>query len=118
MRFFEASDPLASPFVGAGVELDSEALSLTSGTLSVELSSGTGAGDEADEGVDCSSSLVGTGSGSGSGSKRLSNFGDIFSTTIFACFLFLSERATAVEGDRVEVAEDTAMAGRNGVVDR
>ena len=95
---------MESPTVGAGVELDSEALSLTSGTFSVEVSSATGAGDEAVDGVDSSSDLA-----AGS-SKRRRILGDSLSTTIFACFLFLSARAAEAEGDRV-LEDDMAKGG-------
>ena len=102
---------MESPAVGAGVEFDSEALSLTSGTFSMEESSGAGAGDEADDGVDCSSDLA-----EGS-SKRRRIFGDSLRMTIFPCFLFLSARATEAEGERV-LEDDMAMnEDRNGDVE-
>jgi len=106
-RFFEASALDASPF-GAGVEFDSEALSLTSGTFNVGRSSAAGAGEDAEEVVDCSSVL-----GAGS-SKRRSNLGDSLSMTVFPCFLLLSGRA---EGDRPGVLDDeTAIMKTCGVV--
>lgn len=90
---------LASGPVGAGVELVSEALSLTSGIFKVEVSSTAGVGDGADEGDNCSSDFA-----AGS-SKRRRIFGDSLRTTIFACFLILSARADA-EGERPGVFED------------
>lgn len=98
LRFFEPS-PLefsaaSARGVGAGVEADSETLSLISGTLSVELSSTAGAGDETAEGCDRSStSRAGT-------KKRRKSFGGSLITAILDCFLFLSVRVEA-EGDRV-----------------
>lgn len=107
MRFFEGSDEFASPFEGAGVELDSEALSLISGTFKVEASSATGAGEEADDGVDSSSSLA------EGGSKRCRSLGDNLRTTTLPCFLFLSTRMAAAEGDRVVFEDEIAMAVGN-----
>ena len=55
-RFFEVS-PFAESVAGAGVELDSEALSLFSEVFTMVASSTAGAGDEATEAADCSSDL-------------------------------------------------------------
>lgn len=102
-RFLEGSEVLVSPFEGAGVELPSEALSLMSGTFNVEASSTTGAGEDAEDGVGSSSSLA------EGGSKRCRTLGDNLRITIFACFLFLSPRLVAVEGDRVVFDDETAI---------
>ena len=48
----------ASAVPGAGVEADSDALSLTSGAFSVRLPPSAGAGDEATEADDCSSDFI------------------------------------------------------------
>jgi hypothetical protein len=101
------------PFVplGAGVELDSEPLSLTFGAWSMESSSANGTGDDAREGVDPSSSFVDT------GSNCRNNFGDSLNVIIFVGFLFLSPRAIEAEGDRPFVlGVDTAIVLNDGVV--
>ena len=55
---FEFSASAASIPLGAGVEADSEALSMSSGTLEVGLASGADTGDEAAGTGDCSSDLT------------------------------------------------------------
>lgn len=107
LRFFEPS-PLefsaASTPLGAGVDADSEPLSLTSGTFKVELSSGAGAGDDATDAGDGSSDLT---------LNRRSSFDDNLRTTILDCFLFLSVR---VEADGDLVLEEDIFAGQEAVV--
>lgn len=95
-RFLEPSS-LGTSLFGAGVELDSDALSWLSGAFTVGWSSTTGAGEEADDVADGSSVLV-----AGS-SKRRSSWGDSLSTTILPCFLPLSGRA---DGERPGVLDD------------
>lgn len=104
LRFLEGSEELASPFEGAGVELDSEVLSLISVIFKAGTSSSTGAGEEADDCVDsCSSSLA------EGGSKRWRSFGEILRMTTLPCFLFLSPRAVVAAGDPVVFEDETAM---------
>lgn len=73
--FLDESVEFASPLVGPGVALDSEALSFVSEVLRIDASSAVGAGDEATDGADCSSSCV------EGGSKLLSKARDNLSTT-------------------------------------
>jgi hypothetical protein len=97
LRFFGPS-PLefsaASVPCGAGVEADSDALSLISGIFKVDLSSSAGAGDEATEAGDSSSDLTCR------ERNRRSCLGGSLNMTILLCFLFLSARVGA-EGDLV-----------------
>lgn len=106
--FLGPSAAARSEGVGAGVELDSEALSLTSGSFKGDASSSGGAGDEASDGDDCSSDLA----------ERFSNrrrsLGDNLNVTIFSCFLFLSARAIEADGDRPAVLEDDGAMGYDG----
>lgn len=101
MRFLEPSPADESAAVGAGVEAASETLSLPSGTFSMEVSSTAATGDEATEGVDCSSDF-GVGS-----AKRRRIFGDSLSMTIFSSFLLLS----VAEGDLPGVLEGDMVVG-------
>lgn len=110
MRFLEGSDELTSPLEGAGVELDSEVLSLISGTFNVGASSTTGAGEEADDGVDSGSSL-----GAEGGSKRCKSLGETLSMITLPCFLFLSPRIVVAGGDPVVFEDETAMVVAYGV---
>ena len=97
LRFFETSPfefSAASVPLGAGVDADSEALSLISGTFRVVVVSGCGAGSEVTGIGDGSSDLT------GSSWKRRRFLGESLSTTNLAFFLLLSARFAA-EGDRV-----------------
>lgn len=102
-RFLDESVEFASPFVGAGVALDSDGLSFVSNGFGEELSSTTGAGEEATDGVDGSSSCV------EGGSRVLRKARGTLSTTTCDCFLFFSAREVEAEGDRVLEADETAM---------
>jgi hypothetical protein len=93
--------------LGAGVDVESEALSLTSGTFKVSLSSATAAGDEAAEAGDCSSDFTGF------SWKRRRSFGASFSTTTLVRLLFLSARIEA-DGDRVVEADMVVDGVRGG----
>lgn len=106
LRFFVPSPFAESVVVGAGVELDSEALSLASEGFNVVASSTAGAGEEPAEAVDCSSDL-GVGSW-----KRRSILGDSLSMAILVCFFVLSALGREAEGDLPGVVEDeTGMVG-------
>ena len=104
LRFFGPS-PLefsaASTPLGAGVDADSETLSLISGTFRVLTSWATGAGEEVADVEDCSSDLIRR------SVKRRSSLGASFRTTILLLFLFLSARVEA-GGDRV-LEDDMAL---------
>ena len=80
LRFFELSVGLVPSCTGAGVELDSETLSVDSVILRVGSSLAAGAGDDTLDDVDFGSSF------STGGAKRFSRVDDKRSTTMF-CFL-------------------------------